>query len=310
MAQNPKYCPQCGTRLVERLEGDRSRPMCPGCGFIYYLNPVVAAAALVEENGRVVLIRRGVAPRAGYWGLPAGYVEADETAEEAAIRETAEEAGIDIEIDQLLDVYSFGGDDYPRGVLIVYSAHLISGQLQAGDDASDAAFFSPDELPPDQKIAFWTHRNALKDWRRARAINYRPARPEEYAEAIALAQTHQRPTDALGSPESEKDTRLLLALDRGTIVGYAGLIMERATRARIDDVFVTPNYRRWGIGTQLVEECIALARRSDASSIVAEIEAGNPAVAFYLKAGFQVCGFATSPAATRNETSLLVACSI
>ena len=69
-----------------RQAGDRERPICRACGFVYYLNPTVAAGALVEEGGRVVLVRRKAHPRAGYWGLPAGYVEVDESAEDAAIR--------------------------------------------------------------------------------------------------------------------------------------------------------------------------------------------------------------------------------
>jgi ADP-ribose pyrophosphatase YjhB (NUDIX family)/N-acetylglutamate synthase-like GNAT family acetyltransferase len=307
MTQEPKYCPQCGTGLVERLEGERLRPTCPACGFIYYLNPVVAAAALVEEEGRVVLVRRGVQPKAGYWGLPAGYVEADETAEEAAVRETAEEAGLQIEVDDLLDVYSFGGDDFPRGVLIVYSAHKVAGQLQAGDDASEAAFFAPDELPQESEVAFWTHRKVLKDWRRARSVSYRPAGPDEMEAARALAEAHQRLLWLPDPVQRDESTVLLVALDRGQVVGYAHLAFDARSQARLEDVFVAPSYRRWGIGTHLMEECVALAQRSGMTSIVAEVEAGNTAVAVYLKAGFQVCGFANAPATQRDGAALFVA---
>ena len=75
-------------------------------------------------------------------------------------------------------------------------------------------------------------------------------------------------------------------------------------------LFVAPGYRRWGIGTQLIEECIELARGSEMTSIVAEIDAKNPAVAVYLKAGFRVCGFVSAPAAQNEETVLIVACSL
>lgn len=307
---DPKFCPQCGTGLVLKPEGDRLRHTCPACSFIYYLNPVVAAAALVEEQGRVVLVKRGVAPRAGYWCLPAGYVEADETAEEAAIRETREEAGLDIAVDDLLGVYSFGGGDFPRGVLIVYSSQRISGAPRPGDDAVEAAFFAPDELPPDAEIAFWTHREVLNDWRRAKAITYRLAQDQEAEAVAALAATHQRPLWEGDRHRARPEDRLLVAMDRGQVIGYASVTLAPEGQATLEYVFVTPNYRRWGIGTRLIEQCLDLARSSGMESMVAQVEAGNPAVAVYLKAGFRVCGFASAPAARRDEAVLFVACSL
>ena len=72
-----RFCPKCATELEWQSSGDRARPTCPACGFIFYFNPVVGAGALVETDGRVVLVRRGVEPKSGFWSLPAGYVEAD-----------------------------------------------------------------------------------------------------------------------------------------------------------------------------------------------------------------------------------------
>lgn len=308
--EEPKYCPQCGTALEIRLEGGRPRPTCPACGFIYYRNPVVAVGALVEVEGRVALIRRGVPPRAGYWGLPAGWAEAGETTEEAAIRETLEEAGLNIAIDELLNVYSFGGGDATPGVLVVYSAHVLSGELRPGDDASEAAFFSPTELPADGEIAFWTHRQVLLDWRRARAVIYKPADEAALRQASELALQHDRPAWEVDLTQNSCQTQLLVAEDRDRVVGYAGLNQHPQGQARLEYLFVAPNYRRWGIGTRLIENCVALARHSGISSVVAEVEANNPAVAVYLKAGFHVCGFLSSPAALHGETVLIVACDL
>ncbi len=177
--QPVNFCPQCGTRLEQQQVGDRVRPVCPACGFIYYLNPVVAAGVLIEQDGRIALIRRGVEPGKGLWGLPAGYVEADESVEEAAIREAREESGLEIELDGLMGVYSFGHDVSSRGVLILYAAHVVRGTLRAGDDAVEVAWFTPESLPPDDQIAFWTHRQALHDWYRARAVRDRLATSEQ-----------------------------------------------------------------------------------------------------------------------------------
>ena len=171
-----KFCPRCATELEWRSAGerprsagerpgstdDRPRPTCPACGFVFYLNPVVGAGALVEKEGRVVLVRRGVEPKAGYWSLPSGYVEADEMAEDAAVREMEEETGLEVEIDDLLGVYSFGSEPQ-TGVLILYSAHPVGGELRAGDDAQDVQTFAPTDMPPDDQIAFRTHLQALQD---------------------------------------------------------------------------------------------------------------------------------------------------
>jgi 8-oxo-dGTP diphosphatase len=285
------YCPKCATEFVWQLNGDRQRPTCPGCGFVFYFNPVVGAGALVETDGRVVLIRRGVEPRAGYWSLPSGYVEADELAEDAAVRETQEETGLEVEVDDMLGVYSFGHEP-PTGVLILYSAHTIGGELQAGDDAQEVRAFAPDELPPEEQIAFRTHCQALHDWRRARAIIYRQATPGDREVVVSLSERyHQVGAECLRSLET-KDRRLLLALDREQLVGIA-CVGHRpwSHSANIDQVYVCPSYRRWGIATQLVGQAIAYARGQNVHTLLAEAPITNPVLLVYLKAGFRVSGF-------------------
>ena len=87
-----RFCPRCSTSMRPQRLGDRTRPVCPACGWVHYLNPIVAAGTLVDQEGRALLIRRGVEPGLGQWGLPAGYAEVGETPEQTAIRETREEA--------------------------------------------------------------------------------------------------------------------------------------------------------------------------------------------------------------------------
>ena len=274
-----------------RLAGDRQRPVCPDCGFIFYLNPVVGAGALVEKDGRVVLIRRGVEPRAGYWSLPAGYVEADEMAEDAAIREMAEETGLEIEIDDLLGVYSFGREPQ-TGVLILYSANLVGGELRAGDDAQEVRTFDPAEMPPDDQIAFNTHLQALRDWRRARAIVYRPGTPDDYPHVAKLNERYPEVGQVCLSYTTAQDRVVLLAWDRDRLVGIA-CVSHRGWRyaANIDQIFVRPGYRRWGIATQLVGQAITHAREQQMHTLLAEAPITNPILYVYLKAGFRVSGF-------------------
>ena len=142
MISNPTFCPQCGTALELREAADRLRPVCPGCGFIFYVNPIVAVGALIEREGHVVLVQRGVEPGRERWGLPAGYVEADESTEEAVVREAWEETHLRVEVEGLLGAYSYGRGQSP-GVLLVYAVRLVSGTLEAGDDSIAAGWFGP-----------------------------------------------------------------------------------------------------------------------------------------------------------------------
>ena len=163
----PKFCPHCAGQLAPKITDERERLVCQECGFIFYINPKVAAGALIEVEGRVVLVRRGIEPRAGYWALPSGFTEYGEPIEETAIRECREETGLKIELDDLLGVYSVNSDFYGHLVLVLYSAHVAGGELIAGDDASEVGLFAPAELPTD--IAFQAHRQALRDWRETRS---------------------------------------------------------------------------------------------------------------------------------------------
>jgi 8-oxo-dGTP diphosphatase len=286
-----QYCPKCAAPLTWRSTGDRPRPTCPDCGFVLYINPVVGAGALVEKDGKVVLVRRGVEPKAGYWSLPAGYVEGDEMAEDAAVREMEEETGLRIEIDDLLGVYSFGKEPQ-TGVLILYSAHPVGGELRAGDDAQEVRTFAPTDMPPDEQIAFHTHLQALRDWRRARAIVYRPATPADHPHVVELSARYQEVGDVCLSYTTEPDRAVLLAWDGDQLVGIA-CVSHRSWRhaANVDQIFVRPGYRRWGIATRLVGQAIVQAREQQMQTLLAEAPVTNPILLVYLKAGFRVSGF-------------------
>jgi ADP-ribose pyrophosphatase YjhB (NUDIX family)/N-acetylglutamate synthase-like GNAT family acetyltransferase len=251
----------------------------------------VGAGALVEKDGQVVLVRRGVEPKAGYWSLPAGYVEGDEMAEDAAVREMEEETGLRIDIDDLLGVYSFGKEPQ-TGVLILYSAHPVGGELRAGDDAQEVRTFAPTDMPPDDQIAFHTHLQALRDWRRARAIVYRPATPADRPHVVELNARYQEVGDVCLSYTTEPDRAVLLAWDRDQLVGIA-CVSHRSWRyaANVDQIFVRPGYRRWGIATQLVGQAIVQAREQQMQTLLAEAPVTNPILLVYLKAGFRVSGF-------------------
>ncbi|MHB1131234.1 MAG: NUDIX domain-containing protein [Chloroflexota bacterium] len=156
------FCVDCGGELVEQwvaAEG-RSRLVCQTCGHIHYLNPKVVAATLPVLDGKVVLIRRALEPRLGTWSYPAGFVELGETVEEAAVRETSEEACLAVSIERLLNVYT---SPDAAVVVIAYLAHCESAEPRPGEEALEVGLFSPEELPWDD-LAFPTTVAALRDW--------------------------------------------------------------------------------------------------------------------------------------------------
>ena len=127
---------------------DMVRPVCPQCNWIHFVDPKVAAAVLVEADGRVLLVRRANEPFYGLWTLPAGFINGGEDPAEAAARECLEETGLSVHVTRVLDVIA--GKEHERGAdfIIVYQAEIISGELLAADDADAAGWFARDALPP------------------------------------------------------------------------------------------------------------------------------------------------------------------
>jgi ADP-ribose pyrophosphatase YjhB (NUDIX family) len=126
-------------------DGDnRERPVCDHCGFVVYDNPRIVTGSVVTHGSRILLCRRAIRPRHGFWTLPAGYMELRETAEAAALREAWEEAEARIEIDSLLAVYSI-----PRisMVQIMFRARLIDPAVRPGTESLEVALFDWDEIP-------------------------------------------------------------------------------------------------------------------------------------------------------------------
>ena len=158
----PDYCARCATPTVVEERGGRARPVCPGCGWVYYARSALGAAVAVERAGGLVLVQRRFEPYAGYWMLPAGYVEYGEFAEDCAAREAEEETGLRVALDGLLGFYFGAGDPRNPSHLAVYRAHAIGGDLRAADDAADVRVFAPDAIP--HEIAFESQRRALADW--------------------------------------------------------------------------------------------------------------------------------------------------
>jgi ADP-ribose pyrophosphatase YjhB (NUDIX family) len=161
-----KFCSNCGAAVVQRVPPGDSLPrhVCDACGSIHYVNPklVLGSIPVWEEGGqaRLLLCRRAIEPRYGYWTLPAGFMENGESAGEAAARETMEEAGARIE---LLDAFSMISVPYVNQVHVFYRARLLDLDFAPGDESLEVALFEESKLPW-KDIAFRTVGLTLKHW--------------------------------------------------------------------------------------------------------------------------------------------------
>jgi ADP-ribose pyrophosphatase YjhB (NUDIX family) len=148
-------------------EGDtHERDVCATCGFINYVNPKIVTGSIVRHRGKILLCRRAIEPRVGYWTLPAGFMEVGETAEQAAMREAQEEANASIVIDRLLAVYTI-----PRiaQVQIMYLAHLEHDSFSAGQESLEVMLAGWDEIPWTE-IAFPSVTWALEQYRSVEGV--------------------------------------------------------------------------------------------------------------------------------------------
>ena len=141
------YCYQCGAELELRLLDHRERETCPNCGWVHYLQLKVGAAVIIEQDGKLLLLQRAHEPWKGSWMVIAGYVEADEDPKDAAKREVREEASLDVELSDLYKTYYYDDDPRGNGVVFVYNAMKVSGELHLNNEATDARYFAPDEIP-------------------------------------------------------------------------------------------------------------------------------------------------------------------
>ena len=141
------YCPRCGTSVNHEERFGKLRPVCPQCEWIHFMDPKVAAAVLIEQDGRVLLVRRANEPFRGLWTLPAGFINSGEDPAEAAVRECLEETGLSVHITRVLDIIA--GKEHPRGAdfIIVYQASVLGGELKPDDDADAVEWFERGSLP-------------------------------------------------------------------------------------------------------------------------------------------------------------------
>lgn len=157
-----KFCPNCAAPLARRVPpGDSElRYVCDACGSIHYQNPKLVVGCLPEWDGRILLCRRAIEPRYGYWTLPAGFLENGETAGQGALRETLEEAGAQVE---LIAAFSMISVPYVNQVHVFYRARLLDLEFKPGVESLEVALFEEARVPW-KDIAFRTVGLTLKYW--------------------------------------------------------------------------------------------------------------------------------------------------
>jgi len=155
------YCSQCGQPVTLRVPADDTLPrhVCGACGTVHYLNPKLIAGCTVEsDDGRILLCRRAIEPRRGYWTVPAGFMELGETGAEAAVRESREEAlaeVVDLALHCVIDV------PHVSQLHLMYRGRLVGTEFGVGVESLETLLLPPAEIPWDD-IAFASVRVALE----------------------------------------------------------------------------------------------------------------------------------------------------
>jgi 8-oxo-dGTP diphosphatase len=161
-----RWCPRC----QNELRGDGLRVECPACGFVAYASSKATAGALCEDGeGRVLLARRAREPFKGRWDIPGGFLEEGEHPLDGLRRELREEAGLEVEPLEFLGAWMdrYGGDSTAEATLNLYwTARVVAGEPEPADDVDALEWFSPDELPGGEELAFENVPLVLAAWNR------------------------------------------------------------------------------------------------------------------------------------------------
>jgi ADP-ribose pyrophosphatase YjhB (NUDIX family) len=162
------YCSDCGKSVSRKLpDGDtHERWVCDECGRIHYQNPLVVVGCIPERDGKILLCKRAIEPRYGYWTVPAGFMELGESTVHGAIRETLEEACAEVEIGHLFAVV----DVIDAGQVHLFYTAKLTSDFSAGTESLEVAMFGEDEIPWND-IAFHSGHYALKKYFEDRGQN-------------------------------------------------------------------------------------------------------------------------------------------
>lgn len=154
------FCSHCGQAVILKvpLDDTRERHVCESCGVIHYENPRNVVGTIPVWENRILLCRRAIQPRRGFWTLPAGFLEIGESTAAGAHRETLEESGANVTVGRLFSLLNIA---YIGQVHLFYLAEMSSGQFSAGVESLEVTLFEEKDIPWDE-IAFPTVKNTLQ----------------------------------------------------------------------------------------------------------------------------------------------------
>jgi len=163
-----KYCSKCGARVSLKTPRDdnRQRFVCDACEHVHYQSPLVVVGCVAERDGKVLLCKRAIEPRYGYWTVPAGFMELGETVAGGAARETLEEALATVELGHLFAMV----DVVDAGQVHLFFTGTLSGDYGVGEETLEVGLFSEEEIPWDE-IAFQSGKFALQKYFEDRGDN-------------------------------------------------------------------------------------------------------------------------------------------
>jgi len=167
------FCSNCGSRVVLKVPQDDFLPrhVCPSCGTVHYLNPKVVVGSVPEYEGRILICKRGIEPRLGFWTIPAGFMENDETLEAGAAREAREEALIDVEIGSLLTLANV---THAQQVHVFFRSRMRTPHYGVTHESLEVRLIDEKDIPWDE-LAFPSTEFALR-----RFVDDRAAGVERY----------------------------------------------------------------------------------------------------------------------------------
>ena len=156
-----KYCPRCGAEVARKVPGDdnRERWVCTRCDTVHYHNPIPVVGCVVEHEGKILLCKRSIHPRYGYWTVPAGFMELGESLAEGAARETLEEACAEVDVGHMFASI----DVIDAGQVHFFFTGKLKGSFGVGEESLDVQLFAPEDIPWDE-IAFRSGHYALKKY--------------------------------------------------------------------------------------------------------------------------------------------------
>ena len=142
-----RFCLDCGGSMTTVAVHGVDRRVCVDCRRVHYADPKVAVGVAVFRNDELLLVRRVMEPGRGRWALPGGWVDAGQHPREAAAREAQEEAGVTVDVGDIVDVF-LNPPEHGGALFLLYAASWRDGEPAAGDEADAAGFFTRDALPP------------------------------------------------------------------------------------------------------------------------------------------------------------------